>query len=537
MRAVLPALAGVLALTLLLVPAPVGVRASGVEYSIDVDKRVTSEIRDGIRHVTVQFRLKRLFDSALVTDLPKDEITVEEDGQRVASLEIAQPKSQKLTIVLAMDVSGSMARANKMQEAQRAALLFLDKLDPLAGAGLITFDHQIRVAEPPGYTAAHREHLRQLVKEAKPQGGTAYLDATVEAVNMLKKIDGRKVVVLMTDGVDMNSKTTLKQAVEKAQSAEVPVFTLGIGDPGKLDPVTTVLVLDHSGSMLEKADDGDDLRKIDALKRAAGRFVDLMRPSAKTTLIPFSSRVSKPEPFTTDKAELKGRIEALKARGGTLLYDATYAGIETLVAGAGPGKKAVVVMTDGKDEAPGSRVSDQMVIERAKEEKIPLYMLGLGRREEIAEDVMKTMARETGGEYYHAGSQKKLLELFESLSIELHDDGIDETSLRELAEETGGRYTHVSKISELQFIYEKLANELQSTYRVTFPSRRSTYDGTARGIDVKVRGAVGKVDDVVRGIVVPQPDALVYLAFLSGLVVLLAFPGLVRRLYRGFGGT
>ena len=102
---------------------------------------------------------------------------------------------------------------------------------------------------------------------------------------------------------------------------------------------------------------------------------------------------------------------------------------------------------------------------------------------------MQRMARETGGEYYHAGSQQKLLELFENLSIQLHDDGIDETALRALADETGGRYTHVSQVSELQFIYEKLANELQSTYRVTFPSRRSSDDGTARGYPAAADGS------------------------------------------------
>src|SRR5262245_22013111 len=211
-----------------------------------------------------------------------------------------------------------------------------------------------------------------------------------------------------------------------------------------------------------------------------------MRHCAKTTLLPFSYKVDAAEPFTDNKADLTRRIDRLKAFGGTLLYDATYAGIETLEAGDRKGKKAVVVLTDGKDEAPGSRKSDEAVIERAKEVKIPLYMLGLGRPGELNEPVMRKMARQTGGEYYHAGNQKKLLEVFENLSIQLHDDGIDEPSLRRLAAETGGKYTHVSKVSELGFIYEKLADELQSTYKVTFESRRSQHDGTARGIDVKV---------------------------------------------------
>ena len=129
------------------------------------------------------------------------------------------------------------------------------------------------------------------------------------------------------------------------------------------------------------------------------------------------------------------------------------------------------------------------------------------------------------------------------LSIQLHDDGIDESSLGELAAKTGGKYTHVSKVSELQVFYERLAEELQSTYKVTFESRRPSHDGTARGIDVKVlrKGKVvstgGAADVVARGVAVPQMSYGVYLFFLAALAALLAAPAAVRRIYRGFGGA
>ena len=557
MRTVLFIVVGLM-LALIAMPAPAQ-EPGGVDYSIDISQgSVFSRIaeKDGkrARLVSLQFQIKRLKDSAVVTSVAKEEILVEEDGRPVANLEILQPRAQKLTLVMVLDISGSMARpikeggvdVPKIDAARKAALAFLDKLDARADVGLILFDHEIKAAEPPvrdpARLEAHRAVVRRFIQEAKPQGGTAYLDATVKAVNMLRGIPGRRAVVLMTDGADTNSKQTLPEAIEAAQAAETPVYTLGIGEPGKNDPVTTVLVLDRSGSMLEKADEKDDLKKIDALKRAANRFVDLMRHNARTTLLPFSSEVDKPEPFTNDRIVLRNRIKMLKAFGGTLLYDASFDGIETLVASNVKGKRAVVVLTDGKDEAPGSRRSDEAVIERAKEEKIPLYMLGLGRKDEINEPVMRKMARETGGEYYHAGTQKKLLELFETLSVELHDDGIDEESLTKLAKETGGRYTHVSKSSDLQFIYEKLADELQTTYKVTFESARASHDGTARGIDVKIMrkgkviSTVAKVDDVVRGVVVPQMNYGVYLAFLGGLGVLLAFPGAVRRLFKASAG-
>jgi VWFA-related protein len=536
--------------TVLLAQGPRGTPA--VQYKIDLNNdHVTRSFteRNGKKAlwVTAQFKVLRLSDGALANDVAKEEIIVEEDGQRVESLEIHAPRSQKLTTVLAIDISGSMAVHGKMEEAKKAARAFLDHLDAKADTGLILFDHEVRLVEPPARDPArigeHRAKLRRLIDAARPGGGTAYLDATVKAVQMLKGVLGRRAVLLMTDGVDMNSKRRLADVIAEAQTAEVPVYTLGIGEPGKNEPVTTVLVLDKSGSMREPANDTDKKSKIEALREAAARFVDLMRPGAKTTLLPFSDKIEKPQSFTDDKGALKRDIGKLKPRGGTLLYDATLDGVETLVAARPEGKKAVVVLTDGMDESPGSRHRPEQVIARAKEEQVPLHMLGLGRLNEINEPVMRQMAEETGGSYHYAANQKTLFDIFEKLSIDLHDDGIDEKSLRTLAEETGGKYHPARDVSKLHLIYQDLAEELQSTYTATFPSRRSSHDGTARGIDIKVmRGGtlvsdVGRADYNVQGIVVPEVDSRVYLLLLALLGGLLIVPGGLRSLSRRYGGV
>ena len=518
--------------------------SDGASYRVDVDqKSVYSAIRPregkNSRVVGLQFQIKRLADEKVDISFVPEEVRVFEDGKEVLNLQVIAP-SQKLSVVLALDISGSMARGRKMEDAKKAALGFLDRLGADAEVGLILFDHLLRVTVAPekatATKAAHREKLRQHIRDAKPQGGTAYLDATVKATELLRGCTGRKVAVVMTDGVDMNSSASLKVAIDSAVKEDVTVYTVGIGEKGKNDPVTTVLVLDRSGSMLEKADDKDKDSKIDALKRAAARFVDLMRQNASTTVLSFSSEIDSPEAFTSKKLELKRRIHSIAAEGSTRLYDATFAGIETLVAGGTPGKRAVVVLTDGKDEGNPGIHDDDEVIARAKEAKIPLYMLGLGRPGEINEPVMRKMAKETGGEYYYAGNQARLLELFENLSIELHDDGIDEKTLQELAEKTGGKYTHVTELSQLEIFYKQLTDELQSTYKVTFESRRPSHDGTARGIDVRLFrgnkevGTGGQVDDVARGVVVPQMSYVVYLAFLAVLGGLLVVPGMLRRL-------
>jgi VWFA-related protein len=503
-------------------------------------------------YVTVQFKVLRKADGQEATDVEKADIVIREDGEKVQELELLSPRTT-LTTVLAMDISGSMENTSggsgirKIDEAKKAAGIFLDNLAANSETGLILFDHQMRVKEAPRREAAryaeHRQMIRQLIAAAQPLGGTAYLDAAALGVNMLQDISGRRAVVVMTDGVDMNSKRNVGEVIKLATVYQVPIYTLGIGELGKYKNVTTVLVLDHSGSMKEKADASDQRTKIEALRTAASRFVDLMRRDAKTTLQPFSSEVEIPDDFTDNKQLLIRRIEKLEPEGGTSLYDAAYAGLETLAAAHRPGRNAVVVLTDGRDEDPGSRVSDRLVIDRAKALGFPLYMLGLGHKEEINEKVMRRMAEETGGKYFHAGSEQKLFDIFEKLSIDLHDDGINEKELRELAEKTGGKFFWARDAAQLPQFFRNLASELQSNYTATYRSRRSSHDGRANGISIRIERNGAILSEEARtgyhrhGVIVAEMDYRIYLALLAVLGVFLLAPAGIRQLYRFYGGT
>src|SRR5262249_20783049 len=157
--------------------------------------------------------------------------------------------------------------------------------------------------------------------------------------------------------------------------------------------------------------------------------------------IPFSTGVEAPDAFSNLKPRLKSNIQKLAPAGETALFDACYAALGTLEADGTRSKRVVVAMTDGVDNT--SRRRKEEVIERAREAKspqnpngIPLYLLGFGREGEIDAAVMEEIANKTGGKYYHAKNEKSLLEIFENLSIQIHDDGINEAELTALAEKT-----------------------------------------------------------------------------------------------------
>ena len=158
------------------------------------------------------------------------------------------------------------------------------------------------------------------------------------------------------------------------------------------------------------------------MKRAAVRFVELMRPGAQTTLVPFNQTPAVAEGFYEDKTILQQAIRQLRANGGTALYDAACVAIDTLVAAELAGKKAVILLSDGEDR--NSRRSAAEAVRRARAAKIPLHVLGFGR--ELNEAVLMGLAEDTNGTYHHARTAADLHRIFESLAIQLHDDGIDE---------------------------------------------------------------------------------------------------------------
>lgn len=480
-------------------------------------------------------------------------IVIEENGHKVHEDDVPRPTpTEDLSVVLAMDTSGSMSESGRMDKARVAADYFLRRLPTKADCGLILFDHEIREVIPPGLD---REPLRRAVKDVEPRGGTAFLDAAARGIQMLAAAPASKqrYLVLATDGVDLNSTNSLAGVIQQAKAARVRIITIGIGEPGKQEQVNTVLVLDQSGSMVDPADTAEKTPKMKALHTAASRFAQIMPTTGWVSILPFSTLVGQPSDFTNNRTSLVRRIQSLRPRGETALLDATYAGVATLDAADRPGRRAVIAMTDGIDNASRRRVKE--VVDRATEAKVAVYTLGFGRDGELDKQLLSSLADQTGGRSYHARNEKSLLEIFENLSIRLHEDGIDEISLRKLAADTGGQYFPAKDVAGLKLTLERVTEAIQrKDYEVTFPSLVQKRDGTNRRVAIKLVRRTGELASNVsegtvrfgneveitstrasyqtRGLVVAEMHPLVYLVLLAGLCGLLVLPAYVR----GLGG-
>lgn len=483
-------------------------------------------------------------------------LVVEENGKFVQKIPLQRKVNKDLSVMLTIDTSGSMKEFDRMSQARGAAEAFLKKLPASTDCGLLLFDHVTRrelnaMQEEKGpliklAPTGNRALLLQKIMATQPRGGTAFIDATLDSVDVLRTVRGRdRAVVLMTDGIDLNSKGAIKDIITEATRDPnnlIRIYTVGIGEPGKKIPVNTVLVLDHSGSMIPPVDDTEKKPKIKALHEATERYLDTVSRHGRVSIIPFSSNVSIPWAFR-DKAripELKKKVAkefepggGLAPQGETAVFDATYEGVCLLEADNSPGKRAIVAMTDGQDNSSRRRVEE--VIERAKEAKIPLYLIGFGREGEIDEVTMRDMAKSTGGQFYHAKNTEKLIEIFESISSDLHDDGIDEETLKEIATKTGGKYYPVKNASELKVILEQVTQSIKQEPHVYFKSLNQRADGTLRRVTLSLTDAEGKKEDeqsggyLKRGLVVAEMNHIIYLVLLVGIGALIALPGLLRR--------
>jgi VWFA-related protein len=183
--------------------------------------------------------------NALIPNLQKDDFTVLEDGKPQTIKYFTKETDLPLTIGLLIDVSRS--QENLIDTERRAASQFFSQvLRKKDLAFLISFGEESELLQD--FTGSPRllteglGHLRVSsgasgihpgpVPTISQQRGTVMFDAVyLAAAEKLKGEVGRKVIVVITDGVDMGSKLTRSQAIEAAQKADAVIYSIDYEDP------------------------------------------------------------------------------------------------------------------------------------------------------------------------------------------------------------------------------------------------------------------------------------------------------------------
>ena len=381
--------------------------------------------------------------------------------------------------------------------------------------------------------------IADAIAAVKPQGGTAIVDALLQVSEGLEGAEGRRVVVLLTDGYDEHSRNTFEATIAALKTGQVTVYVVGIGGvagvslhgeqllrriaaetggrvffpwnarqlaeahaaiaadvqhryrlaytptnqqkdgtwraitlsaidaaykvrarPGytalqpplvraaleftasddtreyvdlaredldviedgvvqRVDvfheavaPVAIVLAIDASGSMTRAAD---------IARQAAASFIEAVRPADRLALVQFADRAELVADLQTARGNAQAALVSYNPAGGTALYDALQLSMQSLR--ATEGRRAIVVVTDGRDEnaastGPGSEATWEMVIAAAHANDATIYAIGLGPRVERIR--LQQLADLTGGEAYFADDLTNLNEEYRRVIDDLH---------------------------------------------------------------------------------------------------------------------
>ena len=158
----------------------------------------------------------------LVPDLERSDFTVTDDGKPV-ELTTFSNSSLPFTAVVMMDTSASMT--NNLELLNRAAEQFLIRLLPVDRAQVGAFNDKIQLS---GRFTNNRDELIKALDDLQFGNPTRLNDAIEVSLNALEKIDGRRVILVFTDGDDTASKTGFRTVLERARDEEVMVYSIGL---------------------------------------------------------------------------------------------------------------------------------------------------------------------------------------------------------------------------------------------------------------------------------------------------------------------
>lgn len=173
-----------------------------------------------------------------ITNLRQDDVTLFVDGAPVRSDMFEKSMDAPVSFTILVDGSGSMELAGKMTAARAAvsALVARRKKGDDFSLYVFTDTHANEVVP---FTTDANQILRAM-STIKPYGKTAFFDALADIPE--KSLLGNnptQAIILLSDGIDNASHLTRDQIARQLQGVAIPIFALGLREPGEVRMATT----------------------------------------------------------------------------------------------------------------------------------------------------------------------------------------------------------------------------------------------------------------------------------------------------------
>jgi Ca-activated chloride channel homolog len=220
--------------------------------------------------------------------------------------------------------------------------------------------------------------------------------------------------------------------LDNGRPADVTLFS------NESQPFTAVVMLDTSASMTAN---------LKLLNRAAEQFLLRLLPVDRAQIGAFNDKIQLSGEFTSDRDALIGALDDLYFGNPTRLNDAIATSLDALQ--GVEGRRVILMFSDGEDTS--SRIGFKTVLERARDEEVMVYSIGLES------------------------------EYFNGMRVVRSRPSRD---LRKIADETGGGYFELTKTADLAPTFTRVAQELRSQYLIGFAP--ASLDGRVHKLEVKV---------------------------------------------------
>jgi VWFA-related protein len=221
-------------------------------------------------------------------------------------------------------------------------------------------------------------------------------------------------------------------------------------------PFDLVLLLDLSGS---------NSKKLKMIRNSAKRFVEATRPTDRIAVVSFTEQPALYSSFTLDRIKLKKNIDEIDlADGGTNFWDSLDWVVKVLIPQGSNRRSAVVVMTDGVDNAlpnvygEGSRTAFEKLLEGIRNSESIVFPIYLDTEEENVKEHHVPRAA-----YALAREQ-----------------------LAQIATTCGTPMYRAAKLNDLEKVYAQVVRDLSTVYSIGYRPANKTLDGKWRAVEVQL---------------------------------------------------
>jgi VWFA-related protein len=170
-----------------------------------------------------------------------------------------------ITTLLVMDVSDSMNSAGKLDSSKAAAHEFIGRMREEDQAGLVSFNTQVQTVQA---ITSDQDSLNSAIDSLKAGNNTAMYDALMTAVDQLQGVEGRKAIIVLTDGLDNSSSADADDVVNRIGEVGFSISTVGLGEPGVttndtgIDEPALQDLADRAGGVYGYAEDQEALTRL-----------------------------------------------------------------------------------------------------------------------------------------------------------------------------------------------------------------------------------------------------------------------------------